>query len=479
MKNFVIVRLENVIVNVRSAEERFEKWLNEEVGMNEAKELLVRLTSEEHGLEKKKEVRKKKIDNWLKEIEKLRDEKEEKKLKYENEIDDQEELEVKLEKLERNYNKRIAGRVKKINDTDQDILTIDKIIEEINVEKKKILSPKEEEKIALSKTREAQLRLKWFKEDFEREFVSKTCNPGIKETFRELGKLRVNIALVTNYRMPLVKPLLKRLNMEYEVADGRKENWLEDLLKEYEVEADDALLVRNQPDDLELSNQINVVTFAELQDSIGLNKPKQLESSSSAEDDHEEINEVDFAELQDSIGLNKPEQPESLSSAEDDYEENDEERFGEKPYEHYIEVAWTRRKTYPVYSDRFMELVEEGEKLDWRVAFNELIQAYINMCGFSLGYRTLYYNAAEGWQEKLKGRNSPVPLNKPICDYFPQLCEAYDPALYDEYDITIIKGDDFAIYATQLINEIDNEENHQLCIAFCAGIKFFLDVLPL
>ena len=41
------------------------------------------------------------------------------------------------------------------------------------------------------------------------------------------------------------------------------------------------------------------------------------------------------------------------------------------------------------------------EVLDVMEALTLLTKAYINMCGYSLGYRTVVYCAGEAWQERL------------------------------------------------------------------------------
>lgn len=426
MKNLVIVRLENVIVNVRSAEERFEKWLNEQVGMNEIVDDTDRLKSKENSLFKKEETRAVWICNYLNEISKIEREKKEKESELRSTIKNEKKLTERLEKLEQNCKKRIEIRGKKIEEYGRERAELlDKRKElKVKIEENKtrlaqLIAQKEAEKAALSETREAQLRLKWFKEDFEKEFVTKNCSPEVREVLKELGKRRVIIALVTNYRKPLVKPLLERLKMDYEVADGRKENWFDDLLAEFKFERKDAMVVSNSPSDRDLE-EIEIVNFTDLLDSLGLSRPKQEPKP-------------------------RPKKEQNKSG----------------------------------YPDGFLKLVRKGEDLGWKKAFDLLIRAYMNMCGISLGWRTLYYNAAEGWQVKLDGPDSPVPMDKPICDYFPQLCEDYDPAYYDDYDIGIVKGEMLIDIANDIIAENNNPEDIELCAVFCAGMKYYLEVLPI
>lgn len=78
-------------------------------------------------------------------------------------------------------------------------------------------------------------------------------------------------------------------------------------------------------------------------------------------------------------------------------------------------------------------------------AIRLLTLKYIEQCGISLGMRTLYYNAAEAWQEILASAPN-HPLAKPaeelmLYELMPMICEAYKPELYDKYDITYLDDD--------------------------------------
>ena len=78
-------------------------------------------------------------------------------------------------------------------------------------------------------------------------------------------------------------------------------------------------------------------------------------------------------------------------------------------------------------------------------AIRLLTLKYIEQCGVSLGMRTLYYNAAEAWQEILASTPN-HPLAKPaeelmLYELMPMICEAYKPELYDKYDITYLDDD--------------------------------------
>lgn len=59
-----------------------------------------------------------------------------------------------------------------------------------------------------------------------------------------------------------------------------------------------------------------------------------------------------------------------------------------------------------------MKTIEEyaklGEQYSPIEALTLLTKAYIKMCGYSLGYRTIVYCAAEAWQERLAWLNLPL-----------------------------------------------------------------------
>ena len=71
-------------------------------------------------------------------------------------------------------------------------------------------------------------------------------------------------------------------------------------------------------------------------------------------------------------------------------------------------------------------------------AIRLLTLKYIEQYGISLGMRTLYYNAAEAWQEILATTlNHPMAIpakELPLYQLMPLICEEYKPELYDDYD---------------------------------------------
>lgn len=84
-------------------------------------------------------------------------------------------------------------------------------------------------------------------------------------------------------------------------------------------------------------------------------------------------------------------------------------------------------------------------------AIRLLTLKYIEQCGASLGMRTLYYNAAEAWQEILAGEHDnpmAIPAKElPLYQLMPLICEEYKHELYDKYDITNLTDDELlALY---------------------------------
>lgn len=79
-----------------------------------------------------------------------------------------------------------------------------------------------------------------------------------------------------------------------------------------------------------------------------------------------------------------------------------------------------------------------GEQRDVMKALTLLTEAYVDMCGISLGYRTVLYCAAEAWLERLAWLD--LPLSKmarkePFVHLMPHISKKYVAEEYDEYDI--------------------------------------------
>ena len=99
-------------------------------------------------------------------------------------------------------------------------------------------------------------------------------------------------------------------------------------------------------------------------------------------------------------------------------------------------------------------------------AIRLLTLKYIEQCGVSLGMRTLYYNAAEAWQEILASTPN-HPLAKPaeelmLYELMPMICEAYKPELYDKYDITYLDDDKLLALYEKAQKDCDEQTAHEI-----------------
>ena len=105
-----------------------------------------------------------------------------------------------------------------------------------------------------------------------------------------------------------------------------------------------------------------------------------------------------------------------------------------------------------------MKLIEKyakcGEQCDVMKALTLLTEAYVDLCGISLGYRTVVYCAAEAWLEKLAWLD--LPLSKmarkePFVHLMPHISKKYVAEKYDEYDIAPLQDADLLKICTQMI----------------------------
>lgn len=95
-----------------------------------------------------------------------------------------------------------------------------------------------------------------------------------------------------------------------------------------------------------------------------------------------------------------------------------------------------------------------GEQCDVMKALTLLTEAYVDMCGISLGYRTVLYCAAEGWQEKLAWLDLPLSelaRKEPFVHLMPHISKKYVAEEYDEYDIAPLQDAELLNICTQMI----------------------------
>ena len=97
-----------------------------------------------------------------------------------------------------------------------------------------------------------------------------------------------------------------------------------------------------------------------------------------------------------------------------------------------------------------------GEGYDIMDALKFLTQAYISQCGVSLGYRTIVYDAAESWQERLAWLDLPLSemaRKESLVCIMPFITSEYDPEKYDKYDITGMDEKELSDGCKQIIQE--------------------------
>ena len=117
-------------------------------------------------------------------------------------------------------------------------------------------------------------------------------------------------------------------------------------------------------------------------------------------------------------------------------------------------------------SRRFNELADEGAQMEPVEALRLLTRAYVEACGVSLTLRTIVYEAGEMWQKRLESTDHPLAKqSKDLCLFqlMPLICDEYDPAQHDKYDITCIPEETVLHYAMQVINDYDEQTTQALC----------------
>ena len=99
---------------------------------------------------------------------------------------------------------------------------------------------------------------------------------------------------------------------------------------------------------------------------------------------------------------------------------------------------------------------KHGEQCDVMKALNFLTEAYVDMCGISLGYRTVVYCAAEAWLEKLAWLDLPLSemaRKEPFIHLMPHVSKKYVAEEYDEYDIAPLEDATLLKICCQMIRE--------------------------
>lgn len=101
-------------------------------------------------------------------------------------------------------------------------------------------------------------------------------------------------------------------------------------------------------------------------------------------------------------------------------------------------------------------------------ALRLLTEAYIDMCGVSLGFRTVVYCAAEAWVERLAWLDLPLSemaRKEPLVCLMPHITDLYKPEIYDRYDIAGMGDPELLAACRQIIVEktFDEATTEVLC----------------
>lgn len=114
----------------------------------------------------------------------------------------------------------------------------------------------------------------------------------------------------------------------------------------------------------------------------------------------------------------------------------------------------------------------KGAEIEVMEALRLLTEAYIQECGISLGYRTVVYNAAEEWQERLAWMDLPLSemaRKGPFINLMPHISKEYIPERYDKYDITGMSDEEMIDCCREIVEEQEFDEN--TLAVLCWGIQ--------
>ena len=119
-------------------------------------------------------------------------------------------------------------------------------------------------------------------------------------------------------------------------------------------------------------------------------------------------------------------------------------------------------------SKKIEELAKRGEKHDIMDALRLLTNAYMEMCGFSLGCRTIAFCALGEWQERLAWMDLPhseTARKSGVIDFMPYITSDYDPEIYDRYDIAAMDNEELLNCCEQIVEEkvFDDPTTEVLC----------------
>lgn len=121
---------------------------------------------------------------------------------------------------------------------------------------------------------------------------------------------------------------------------------------------------------------------------------------------------------------------------------------------------------------KIKKLADEANGMDVVEALRILTESYLDYCGKSLSLRTVVYECAEMWLDRLVDQTD-HPLSQIAKDdmylfrFMPRICPDYDPDIYDDYDICCLGQEEFFSSLNMILD--DEHKDFRLKQALCWG----------
>ena len=114
------------------------------------------------------------------------------------------------------------------------------------------------------------------------------------------------------------------------------------------------------------------------------------------------------------------------------------------------------------------DYASRGKHHDVMEALELLTKAYILMCGYSYGYRTVVFCAAEAWIERLAWLDFPLSemaRKAGLVEMMPNFTSEYDPEKYNKYDIAPMNDEELFDGCEEIIGDkaFDEATTEVLC----------------
>lgn len=122
------------------------------------------------------------------------------------------------------------------------------------------------------------------------------------------------------------------------------------------------------------------------------------------------------------------------------------------------------------------DYASRGKHHDVMEALELLTKAYILMCGYSYGYRTVVFCAAEAWLERLAWLDLPLSemaRKAGLVEMMPNFTSEYDPEEYNKYDIAPMNDKELLDGCEGIIRdkEFDEATTEVLCWGILEQLK--------